>query len=87
MSTQQDVVEIRQSIVAHAQTVMRAIEMVDVSRYHDLSWARQFTLRMVQAHYSNRMLALLALMPVDVTTEVLAASEKTAGWVSGFTQN
>ena len=68
MSTQQDVVEIRRSIVAHAQAVMRVIEMMDVSRYPNLSWARQFTLRMVQAHYSSRMLALLALMPLDVTT-------------------
>jgi hypothetical protein len=78
MSAQPDIVEIRQSIVAHAQTVMRVIEMADVSRYHDLSRAEQYILRMVQAHYSNRMLGLLALMPLDVTAEVLMTVRRRA---------
>ena len=76
MSAQPDIVEIRQSIVAHARVVMRVVEMADVSRYDDLSWAEQFTLRMVQVHYLNRMLGLLALMPPDVTAEILGTSEK-----------
>ena len=87
MSAQPDMVEIRQSIVAHAQAVMRVVEMADVSLYHDLSWAEQFTLRMVQAHYLNRMLGLLALMPPEMTAKILAASEKMSGVVIGFSQN
>ena len=87
MSAQPDMIEIRQSIIAHAQTVMRVVEMADVSRYHDLSWAEQFMLRMIQAHYLNRMFGLLALMPADMTAEVLRASERVAGTVMGFTQN
>jgi hypothetical protein len=80
-------VQIRQSIVTHAQTVMRVIETADVSRYHDLSWAEQFMLRMVQAHYLNRMVGLLALMPPNMTAEILGASEKMSGVVMGFVQN
>ena len=87
MSAQPDTVEIRQSIVAHAQVAMRVIEMADVSRYRNLSWAEQFTLRMVRAHYLNRMLGLLALMPPKMTAATLAASEKMMGTVMGFTQN
>ena len=87
MSAQPDRVEIRQSIIARAQRVVRVIEMADASRYRDLSWAEQFTLRMVQAHYLNRMLGLLALMPPDMTAEVLRAGEKATGTVMGFTQN
>jgi len=80
-------VEIRQSIVAHAQTVMRVLEMADVSLYHDLFWAEQFMLRMVQAHDLNRMAGLLALMPPDMTAEILGTSEKMSGGVMGFVQN
>jgi hypothetical protein len=69
------------------KVVMRVIEIADVSLYHDLSWAEQFMLRMVQAHYLNRMLGLLALMPPDVTAEVLAAIEKMSGVVMGFSRN
>ncbi len=37
MSAQPGMVEIRQSIVACAQMVVRVIEMADVSQYDDLS--------------------------------------------------
>jgi hypothetical protein len=87
MNVRPGVVEIRQSVVAHAQMVMRVIEMADVSLYQDLSWTEQFTLRMVQAHYLNRMLGLVALMPPKMTAATLAASEKMMGTVMGFTQN
>jgi hypothetical protein len=42
---------------------------------------------MVQAHYLNRMRGLLALMPPDMTIEILAASEKMSGAVMGFSHN
>jgi hypothetical protein len=71
----------------HSQAVMRVIEMTDLSLYHDLSWAEQFMLRMVQAHYSDRMYRVLSFLPAKMTTEVLAESEKMSGVVMGFSQN
>jgi len=44
-------------------------------------------LRMVQEHYLNRMLGLLALMPPGMTAEILTASEKMSGVVMGFARN
>ena len=87
MNAQPDIVEIIQNIVVHAQAVIRVIEMADLSLYRDLSWAEQFMLRMVQAHYLSRMLGLLALMPPGMTAEILTASEKMSGVVMGFSQN
>jgi len=87
MNARPDIVEIRQNIVIHAQVAMRFIEMADVSLYRDLSWAEQFMLRMVRAHYLNRMRSLFAVMPSDMTAEILAASDKLTGLVRGFTQN
>jgi hypothetical protein len=86
MSAQSDRVEIRQSIIARARAVMRVIEIADSSLYHGLSWAEQLTLRMVQAHYVNRVRGLLALMPPDLNAEILA-SAKVCGAVIGFSQN
>jgi hypothetical protein len=86
MSVQSDRVEIRQSIIARARAVMRVIEIADLSLYHGLSWAEQLTLRMVQAHYVNRVRSLLAVMPPDLNAEILA-SAKVSGAVIGFSQN
>jgi hypothetical protein len=87
MNVRLDTAGIRQSIVACVQVVVRVIEMTDLPLYHDLSWAEQVTLRMVQAHYLSRVRGLLADMPAEIANEILAMSEKASGAVMGFSQN
>jgi hypothetical protein len=87
MSARTDIIEIRQITIARARVVMRVIEMADVSQYRDLACDEQFALRMVRAHYVTRMRRLLATMPPGLTAQILSASEKTSGVVTGFSQN
>ena len=50
-------------------------------------WTEQLLLRLVRALYTRRLRGLVAILPPELTAEILAASEKTSGVVTGFSPN
>ena len=48
---------------------------------------KQLVLRLARALYTDRLRKLVALLPADITEEVLAANAKISGVVTGFSEN
>jgi hypothetical protein len=66
---------------------VRIIEAADVLLDHRPGWTERLLLRLVRALYTRRLRGLVAVLPSDITGEILAASEKMTGIVRGFTKN
>jgi hypothetical protein len=63
------------------------VEAADVLLDHRPVWTEWLLLRLVRALYSHRLRGLVAVLPSDLTAEILAASERMTGPVRGFADN
>jgi len=66
---------------------VRIIEAADVLLDKRPAWAEKLLLRMVRSLYSHRLRGLVAVLPSDLTGEILVASENMMGPVREFTKN
>ncbi len=80
-------VKIRQRIIGHTQVIMQVIAATDAALARDLPWADALALRMIQTHYANRMLGLLAGLPCELSNAVLAAGKEAGRMVMKFSLN
>ena len=78
-------------IIANAVTMgkalVRLLEACDILLERNPVWTEQLLLRLVRALYTHRLRGLVAIWPPELTAEILAASEKTSGIVTGFSHN
>ena len=65
----------------------RAYEAADVLLSQNPALTERVLLRLVRALYSHRLRDLVAVLPGDITGEILAASDKMTGPVRGFGDN
>ena len=75
------------NVVTFRRAYVRIIEAADLLLDRRPVWTEWLLLRLARALYSHRLRGLVAVLPADVTAEILAASEKMTGLVRGFTQN
>lgn len=85
MSTQAD--QLGERIIVTGRAYVRMIEAADVLLADRPAWTDRLLLRLVRALYSRRLRELVAVLPTDITGEILAASEKMTGVVRGFSGN
>ena len=85
MSTQAD--RLGERVIITGRAYVRLVESVDVLLDGQPVWAERLLLRLTRALYSHRLRGLVAVLPADIMGEILAASEKIAGPVRGFTEN
>ena len=85
MSTQAD--ENGENLITYGRAVVRIIEAADALLDRRPVWTERLLLRLVRALYSHRLRDLAAVLPSDLTSEILAASEKMTGVVRGFSPN
>ena len=80
-----------EQIIANAVTIgkalVRILERCDILLERNPVWTEQLLLRLVRALYTHRLRGLMAVLPPEMTAEMLAASEKMSGVVTGFSQN
>ena len=78
-------------IIANAVTLgkvlVRLLEAYDILLERNPVWTEQLLLRQVRALYTHRLRGLVAILPPEMTAEILAASEKMSGVVTGFSHN
>ena len=80
-----------EQIVANAviigKALVRLLEACDILLEKNPVWTEQLLLRQMRALYTHRLRGLVAIWPPELTAEILAASEKMSGVVTGFSQN
>ena len=80
-----------EQIIANAVTMgkalVRLLEACDILLERNPVWTEQLLLRLVRALYTHRLRGLVAILPPKLTAEILAASEKMSGIVTGFSHN
>ena len=85
MGTQAD--EMGENLITYGRAVVRIIEAADALLGRKPAWTKRLLLRLARALYSHRLRDLVAVLPSDLTGEILAASEKMTGVVRGFSPN
>jgi hypothetical protein len=80
-----------EQIIANAvmlgKVLVRILEACDILLEKNPVWTEQLLLRQVRALYTHRLRRLVAIWPPELTAEILAASEKMSGVVTGFSRN
>ena len=87
MSTQLTAEQIVANAVTMGKAIVRLLEACDILLERNPVWTEQLLLRLVRALYTHRLRGLVAILPPKLTAEILAASEKTSGIVTGFSPN
>ena len=79
--------QIMANAVTMGKVLVRILEVCDILLERNPVWTEQLLLRQVRALYTHRLRGLAAIWPPELTAEILAASEKMSGVVTGFSQN
>ena len=79
--------QIAANAVTLGKALVRILEGCDVLLERNPVWTEQLLLRQVRALYTHRLRGLVAIWPPELTAEILAASEKMSGVVTGFSRN
>ena len=87
MSIQLTAEQIVANAVTMGKALVRLLEVCDILLERNPVWTEQLLLRLVRALYTHRLRGLVAILPPELTAEILAASEKTSGIVTGFSHN
>lgn len=85
MGTEPD--QLGERVIVTGRAYVRMIEAADVLLSQNPAWTERVLLRLVRALCSRRLRSLVAVLPSDITGEILAASEKMTGPVRGFADN
>jgi hypothetical protein len=87
MSAQTEAEKIVENLIRVGRAAVRIVEAADILLSFRPVWTERLQLQMVRALYRRRLRELVAVLPSEMTSEILAASEKMTGPVRGFTQN
>ena len=87
MSTQLTAEQIIANAITIGKALVRILEVCDILLEKNPVWTEQLLLRLVRAFYTRRLRGLVAILPPELTAEILAASEKMSGVVTGFSHN
>jgi len=79
--------QIMANAVMLGKVLVRILEACDILLEKNSVWTEQLLLRQVRALYTHRLRRFVAILPPELTAEILAASEKTSGIVTGFSRN
>ena len=79
MATRSASDELEQRVVAQGRAMVRLIEAIDVLLENSGSWRETALLKTAQRLYRHRLRELVAVLPPDVSAEILAASEAAVG--------
>ena len=79
--------QIMANAVTLGKVLVRILEACDILLERNPVWTEQLFLRQVRALYTHRLRGLVAIWPPELTAEILAASEKMSGVVTGFSHN
>jgi hypothetical protein len=66
--------QIMANAVMLGKVLVRILEACDILLEQNPVWTEQLLLRQVRALYTHRLRGLVAILPPDLTTEILAAS-------------
>ena len=87
MSTQPTAEQIKEDIITHIEAIIRVLQVYDILLAGNPAQTKQLVLRLARALYTDRLRKLVALLPADITEEVLAANAKISSVVTGFSEN
>ena len=79
--------QIMANAVTLGKVLVRILEVCDILLERNSVWTEQLLLRLVRALYTHRLRGLVAVLPPELTAEILAASERMSGVVMGFAPN
>ncbi len=75
------------NVASTGRAYVRLIESTDLLLARNPVWTERLLLRMVRALYPQRLRALVAALPPDVSGEILVASEGMVGPVRDVSTN
>ncbi len=76
-----------ENVITEGRACVRIIEAADLLLSRNPVWTEKLLLRLVRSLYTHRLRGLVAALPAEITSEILAASEKALGPVRGFSNN
>jgi hypothetical protein len=85
--------QILHNVITAGRACVRIVEAADVLLERDPVWTERWLLRLVRTLYTHRLRGLVAVLPGEITAEILAASDKLTpvpsapGPVQGFSNN
>jgi hypothetical protein len=79
--------EILNNAVGLGRAYVRMVETADALLEREPFWTEKLLLRIVRTFYSHRLREMVAVLPPELTDEVLVASERMMGVAKGFTRN
>ena len=68
-----------ENTIVYGRACVRIIEAADVLLARNPAWTERLLLRLVRRLYTHRLRGLVAKLPSEITSEILAASEKMLG--------
>jgi hypothetical protein len=79
--------EIRHNVITEGRAMVRLIESIDVLLINSGSRRETWLLKATRGLYQHRLRGLIAVLPSDVSAEILAASDNIKGPVGDVSLN